>query len=169
MKQNKTYDLTPKQAKFASLYVELSDASAAYRKSYVCDRMKPETIHRNAKALIDNNKVATRIHQIREKLEESRILSKEDIIEDLKLIASVSIKDYIKSIDMNTEKIVWINPNDWTPAMRRACTGIKNGRNGIELTVSGQEYAYNRIAKMMGYDAPIKTIAAESSLADLLK
>jgi len=131
--------------------------------------MKPQTINRNAKALFDNNNVATRIEQIRTALEEKRILSKEEIINDLKVISSVSIEDYIESVDTVTEKIKWKPLEEWTHAMKRACTGIKNGRNGIELTVSGVEYAYNRISKMMGYDAPIKTINADTTLADLLK
>ena len=53
--------------------------------------------------------------------------------------------------------------------MKRACTGIKPGRNGIELTIYGVKYAYDRISKMVGYDAPIKTETKDTTLADLLK
>lgn len=60
-------NLTPKQEKFAQKYIELSNASQAYRKVYDAKNMKTETINRNAKALLDNNKVAARINQLRER------------------------------------------------------------------------------------------------------
>jgi len=57
--------LTIKQEKFAQLVVELGDNSKAYRGAYDASRMKPETVHRSAKALMDNPKVAARIDQLR--------------------------------------------------------------------------------------------------------
>jgi phage terminase small subunit len=61
--------ITPKQEKFAILYLETGNASEAYRQSYACGNMKQETIHRNAKALLDNTKVATRIEELKEELD----------------------------------------------------------------------------------------------------
>ncbi|QYC51392.1 terminase small subunit [Acinetobacter phage vB_AbaM_fThrA] len=58
-------NLTPKQENFCQLYIELGNASEAYRQSYDADSMNENTVHRNASALLDNNKVATRIEQIR--------------------------------------------------------------------------------------------------------
>ena len=57
--------LTIKQEKFAQLVVELGDNSKAYRGAYDASRMKPETVHRSAKALMDNPKVAARIDELR--------------------------------------------------------------------------------------------------------
>jgi len=47
-------NLTPKQEKFCNLYLETGNASEAYRSSYSASRMKPETIHRRAKELLDH-------------------------------------------------------------------------------------------------------------------
>lgn len=58
-------NLTPKQEKFCQLYIELGNASEAYRQSYDADSMAEPTVNRNAKALLDNNKIATRLEQIR--------------------------------------------------------------------------------------------------------
>lgn len=58
-------NLTPKQEKFCQLYIELGNASEAYRQSYDADSMNENTIHRNAKALLDSNKISTRLDQIR--------------------------------------------------------------------------------------------------------
>ena len=58
-------NLTPKQESFCQLYIELGNASEAYRQSYDADSMNENTVHRNASALLDNNKVAPRLEQIR--------------------------------------------------------------------------------------------------------
>ena len=57
--------LTIKQEKFCQLVVELGDNSKAYRGAYDASRMKPETVHRSAKALIDDPKIAARVDQLR--------------------------------------------------------------------------------------------------------
>jgi len=61
----KTNNLTPKQERFCLSYIETGNASEAYRRSYDASRMKSETINRNAKALLDNSKIATRLAEIR--------------------------------------------------------------------------------------------------------
>ena len=59
------FNLTPKQESFFFFFIELGNASEAYRQSYDADSMNENTVHRNASALLDNNKVATRLEQIR--------------------------------------------------------------------------------------------------------
>lgn len=58
-------NLTPKQEKFCQLYIELGNASEAYRQSYDADSMNENTVNREAKGLLDNPKIATRLDQIR--------------------------------------------------------------------------------------------------------
>lgn len=58
-------NLTPKQENFCQLYIELGNASEAYRQSYDADSMNENTVNREASALLDNHKVATRLEQIR--------------------------------------------------------------------------------------------------------
>jgi phage terminase small subunit len=57
--------LTAKQEQFCVAYIETGNASEAYRRAYDAERMKPETVTRNAKALMDNNKIATRLAEMR--------------------------------------------------------------------------------------------------------
>jgi phage terminase small subunit len=59
-------NLTPKQEKFCQLYVELGNASEAYRQSYDADSMQVETVHRKAKEVLDNGKVSARIKQLKD-------------------------------------------------------------------------------------------------------
>ena len=56
--------MTPKQEKFCLIYRETGNASEAYRQSYDCKNMKPESINRKAKELLDNGKIAARLQDL---------------------------------------------------------------------------------------------------------
>ena len=56
--------LTPKQEKFCQIRVETGNATEAYRQAYDCSRMKPESINRKAKFLMDQGKIRARIDQL---------------------------------------------------------------------------------------------------------
>jgi len=56
--------LTPKQAKFAQVYVETSNASEAYRQAYNAENMKMESINVNACKLLGSTNVAQRVQQL---------------------------------------------------------------------------------------------------------
>ena len=58
--------LTPKQESFCQKYVELGNASEAYRLSYDAESMKPETVNREAFTLLENPKIATRINELKD-------------------------------------------------------------------------------------------------------
>ncbi len=143
--------------------------SAAFRLAYPASKKwKDKTVWEKASVLFSNSKVKERIGELRAALTEKDIISKEEIIKDLEIIAKVSIRDFVLSVKDGV--IEYKNPDDWTEAMARACTEYKNGKNGIEISVYGMKYSYDRISKMVGYDAPIKSdISVNNTLADLLK
>jgi phage terminase small subunit len=57
-------DLAIKQERFAQKYVELGNASEAYRRSYDADNMVPETFHNEAHALLKHRKISARVEQL---------------------------------------------------------------------------------------------------------
>ena len=57
--------LTIKQEAFCQRYIETGNASEAYRQAYDAENMKPESIHRKAKELLDNGKVAARVAEMK--------------------------------------------------------------------------------------------------------
>lgn len=57
--------MTPKQEKFCQLYVELGNASAAYRGAYDAAESKAETVHKRASELLQHGDVAGRIKELR--------------------------------------------------------------------------------------------------------
>ena len=58
-------ELTQKQERFCQVYIELGNASEAYRQVYNADKMRPETINRTAKDLLDNTKITARLNELR--------------------------------------------------------------------------------------------------------
>ncbi|WP_084760317.1 terminase small subunit [Zavarzinella formosa] len=85
--------LTPKQEAFAQKYLETGNASEAYRQAYDADGMKPATINRKAKDLLDNGKIAARVNTLKQRalkrhdvtldsitteLDEARAMARED-------------------------------------------------------------------------------------------
>lgn len=92
MSKPKEKKLTPKQEKFCRIHFEGVSASEAYRQSYNCGKMKPETINRNAKALLDNNKIATMLQKLREKAEKGSFVTRDEHLDDLKDLRNKAVK-----------------------------------------------------------------------------
>lgn len=58
-------NLTPKQENFCQLYIELGNASEAYRQSYDADSMNDNVVHVKASELLSSGKVAVRVEQLK--------------------------------------------------------------------------------------------------------
>lgn len=76
-------ELTPKQEAFALAYIELGNASEAYRKAYNAKNMKPDSVNRKAKELLDNGKIAARINNLRADHVERHKITVDDLIREL--------------------------------------------------------------------------------------
>lgn len=57
--------MTPKQEKFCTLYVELGNASEAYRQAYDATRMQPATINVKASQLLAEDKITVRVAELK--------------------------------------------------------------------------------------------------------
>lgn len=57
--------MTPKQEKFCQLYIELGNASEAYRQAYDTKNMQPATINVKACQLLGQDKIAVRVRELR--------------------------------------------------------------------------------------------------------
>lgn len=75
--------LTPKQESFCQRYMETGNASEAYRLSYDAAAMKPETINRSAKELIDNRKIAARLSELRAEMQAAHGVTVASLIAEL--------------------------------------------------------------------------------------
>jgi phage terminase small subunit len=82
--------LTPKQEAFSLAYIETGNASEAYRQAYNAENMKPETVNRNAKALLDNNKIATRVEELQAEHQERHNITVDGLTDGLQKVHDAS-------------------------------------------------------------------------------
>lgn len=75
--------LTARQEAFCLCYMEEKTASDAYRKVYKAERMKPATVHRCAKELLDNPKIAARIEELQAGAAARNQITVDDLIAEL--------------------------------------------------------------------------------------
>lgn len=107
-----------------------------------------------AATMFTDSNILVRIKELQDKLALRHEDFKDQMVEDLKIISKVTIADYYEITD---DYGFQMKPmKDWTEPMKRACSGLKPTRYGMELTVYGITYPYQRLAALMGLDAPIK-------------
>ena len=75
--------LTPKQESFCQKYIELGNASEAYRQSYDADDMNTNTVNRKAKELLDNGKITARVGQIKREHKKRHNMTIDDLLLEL--------------------------------------------------------------------------------------
>lgn len=121
--------LTAKQEKFAQLYIELGNATAAYKGAYSTARMKPATVNNNAYALLQNSEITARIDALQSQAAEKAVLTKAWILERLMRNARICLGE-------ETIKLA-IRPRD--------------AESTIELDISDREgSAANRALELLG-------------------
>lgn len=84
--------LKPKQEKFAQLYVDLGNASEAYRQAYD-SKAEPDSVHVNASKLLSDTKVSLRVQELQEALEEKALWRRINSLQVLSEIALDGEKD----------------------------------------------------------------------------
>lgn len=75
--------LTPKQEKFAHVYVQTSNASEAYRQAYDAQRMKPEVIAVKACELLKSGNVSVRVQELKDAARSRHEMTVDDILREL--------------------------------------------------------------------------------------
>ena len=92
---NPVTGVTEKQEKFCQKYIELGNASEAYRQSYNASKMPPESIHVKANEVTKNVNVALRIEELRK-----RHLKRHDVTVD----SLVGELEEARAIALHTEQ-----------------------------------------------------------------
>jgi phage terminase small subunit len=86
--------LTPKQEAFAQKYVELGNASEAYRFAYdVSEDTKPETIWKEAYLLLGNPKVAPMVEKLQQEHRERHSVTVDSLTQELEEARMVAIAE----------------------------------------------------------------------------
>lgn len=74
-------------------YIETGNASEAYRRSYDAGGMKPESINRKAKELMDNVKIAARLAVVQAIAVERALVSVQSLTEELEEARSLALQE----------------------------------------------------------------------------
>jgi phage terminase small subunit len=88
--------LTPKQERFCELYLEKSNASAAYRIAYdVGQDTRPATVNRKAAELLANGKITARLDALRADLRKRHEITVDYLVEQLRPIIEADIRQVV--------------------------------------------------------------------------
>lgn len=88
--------LTNKQELFCVKYVQCGNATEAYKFAYNCKKMKPATINRNAKTLMDNSNIATRIKELQQETADKLLVSKDSVLREHANIGFSDVRKFFK-------------------------------------------------------------------------
>lgn len=153
--KDNTRPLTPKQEKFCRNYVEIGNASEAYRLAYNCAKMKQSTVWECASKLLSNHKVATRIAELKEEYAEATRVDRAKVEKVLMGIVEVDPSD-MYYIDEVTGRPRLKAPNQMPVHMRKALKKIKNSKGEVSYEFNGKTEAAKLLASMNGWEAPKK-------------
>lgn len=85
--------LTPKQEKFCQKYIEIGNASEAYRQSYDCENMKDETVNVKASELLNNGKITVRLKELKTEHAKRHNTTVDDLLNELEDIKEQALLD----------------------------------------------------------------------------
>ena len=143
--------LTKKQEDFCRVYMDTGNASESYRQAYNISKMKPNTIGRKAKEMMDNGKVSAKIKELKDKLYSVSEIKQERLLYELEAIAEARITEYL---EFDGGKLKFKDFSKLSDKQIRAIEGIKQTKEGFELKLHGKLYSIDRICRMLGYEAP---------------
>lgn len=85
--------LTVKQEKFAQKYIELGNASEAYRQSYDAENMKTEVIHVKACELLKSGNVAVRVLELKDIHAKAHAVTVESLVKELEEARAMALEE----------------------------------------------------------------------------
>ncbi|MFR4024932.1 MAG: terminase small subunit [Alistipes indistinctus] len=149
--------------------------------------MSDDSVWCNASQLLSDTKVTQRVKELQTELQKASDISKERVLEELGAILEARITDYVNLVTervplpqskrekkagvpveyTEVQKLVFKDFDQLTDRQVRAIESIKEGKNGIELKLHGKSWTIERISKMLGYDAPVKTANTDSKGNDI--
>lgn len=159
--------LTQKQEAFCIAYLETGNASEAYRSTYSTKNMKPATINRKAKELMDNGKITARLKQLNSKAVTAAVMTRQEALERLSGIARTDLADLLEfgthelGEDADGKPIIqatWHIKDSalQDPKKLAAIAELTAGRDGIKIKTHSPLQAIQQLAKMQGWESATK-------------
>lgn len=143
--------LTPKQEKFATVYIETGNASEAYRQSYDASAMNDNTVGKAAHELLKNPKVAGRIEELRAEHRERHKVTVDRIVEEFSHVAFADAGDFY---DWGPDGVTVKPKEQLTDAQRRAVAVVEQtvteAGGTIRVKLHNKVDALEKLARHLG-------------------
>jgi phage terminase small subunit len=158
--------LTPKQEKFCLAYLKTGNASEAYRLSYDAENMKSETVNRNAKALLDNSKIAARLQELNASAVTDAVMTRQEALERLSNFARTDLTDLVEfgSYEIGEQdghpviQAAWKIKDSVLQDQQKmaAISELAATKDGIKVKTHSPLQAIQQLAKMQGWESATK-------------
>lgn len=159
-------NLTAKQEAFCLAYLETGNASEAYRMAYDAKNMKPATVNRKAKDLLDNGKIAARLEELNKSAVTAAVMTRQEALERLSRFARADLTDLVEFGthelgDVDGETVI---QSTWRikdsvlqdPAALSAIAELNASKDGIKIKTHSPLQAIQQLAKMQGWESAQK-------------
>lgn len=160
--------LTEKQKIFCDEYLIDLNATRAYMVAY--PNVKNKNVAAvNASKLLRNAKVAAYIAERMKERQERTEVTQDMVVQELAAIAFAKATDYAEVINSN---VLIKNTKELSEIEKRAISGIKMGKSGIELKLCDKEKALELLGRHLGMwndKVDINLDESKSKLDDLIQ
>lgn len=158
--------LTPKQEKFCHAYLKAGNASEAYRLAYDAEKMKPETINRTAKELLDNPKIAARLAELNKMAVTDAVMTRQEALERLSRFARTDLADLVEfgQYELGDVDGAPVIQATWKikdsvlqdPDKMSSISELSATKEGIKIKTHSPLSAIQQLAKMQGWESATK-------------
>lgn len=137
--------ISAQQAKFAELYIKYryNGRRAVEEAGY-----KAKNLYVAASRLLTDQKVKAYVDALSAQAADLVLVSIETQQKRLEWINNADINDYVI---FDGKKIRWKSFDEMTPEQRYAIKGIKNGKNGIEITLHDKNWSLDMLNRNVGF------------------
>lgn len=159
--------LTPKREAFVLAVVSGMTQADAYRSAFSTKNMKPETVQECASRLMSDRKVIARFMELSEQATSAAVMTRQEALERLSLIAMTRITDILDFETVEIESIgkdgepetksetIW-RMKESSELQERAAAAIKSvtmTKFGPKIEMHDARDAIQQLARMQGWDS----------------
>ena len=124
----------------------------AYRANYNCENMKDQTVWNEASKLMKLPKVAARIKELRDALQERALVTTTDTLQELK---TIGFADLSELVSWSESGVVLKDSKELSPALTALVSEVSENKHGVKIKLHSKLDALKEINKMIGaYNEP---------------
>lgn len=138
--------MTDAQKRFCDEYLIDLNATRAYKVAYPRCK-KDETANVNGSKLLRNTKVNEYIQERMDERQKRTEVTQDMVVNELVAIAFASATDFAR---VENNSVVIDNTDELEEKVKKAIVGIKEGKNGIEVSMANKMQALEMLGRHLG-------------------